>query len=101
MPSYSPSLPYHPVTPSYLAERTFIMFAQCCRPGPRCGCLAVLVAFLVLATDAPRAGAQFATAVATTGQIAPGTAGNSFSEFSAPVINGNGQVAFMGTMTGL
>ncbi|HEX4590184.1 MAG TPA: choice-of-anchor tandem repeat NxxGxxAF-containing protein, partial [Gemmataceae bacterium] len=77
------------------------MFAQFRRPGPRCGSLAVLVALLVFATDARHARAQFATAVATTGQIAPGSAGNSFSEFSAPVINGNGQVAFMGTMTGL
>jgi autotransporter-associated beta strand protein len=58
-----------------------------------------MVAVLLFATAPARA--QFATAVATTGQIAAGTAGNSFVGFGAPVINGNGQVAFLGTMSGL
>jgi autotransporter-associated beta strand protein len=59
----------------------------------------VMVAVLLFATAPARA--QFATAVATTGQIAPGTAGNSFVGFGAAAINGNGQVAFLGTMSGL
>jgi autotransporter-associated beta strand protein len=60
----------------------------------------LMVAMSLFATAAPRAVAQSATVVAVTGQVAPNTSANAFETFNQPVINDNGQVAFLGNLTG-
>jgi autotransporter-associated beta strand protein len=58
---------------------------------------AAIVALTVLA---PRSEAQFATEIAITGTVVPGTGGNAFISFNTPVINNVGQVAFLGQFSG-
>jgi autotransporter-associated beta strand protein len=58
------------------------------------------VAILALAVAVPRAEAQYATEIAITGVTIPGSSGNAFSAFQAPVINSVGQVAFVGLFPG-
>jgi autotransporter-associated beta strand protein len=77
------------------------MCSPCRRGRPLCGCLVGIVALLVVAFSSPRSLAQFATAVAVTGNVAPDSGGNAFdNSFATPAINNFGQVAFFGGMPG-
>jgi autotransporter-associated beta strand protein len=58
------------------------------------------LAILALAVAASRSPAQNATEIAITGVTIPGSSGNAFSAFQAPVINNVGQVAFVGLFPG-
>src|SRR5437868_10667192 len=77
-----------------------IMCVMRLRFGPLCGCPVFVVALLMVAATGPHVKAQFATAVAVTGQVAPDTGGNAFFTLGRPVIVSNGQVAFRGVVPG-
>jgi autotransporter-associated beta strand protein len=93
-----------PHRPVIFRERIIVMFIVGRRARLRCGRPLGYAVFLALvAASTPAARAQYATAIAVSGFVAPDTGGDIFAgtstAFELPTINSFGQVAFAGITT--